>query len=169
MRKKENNFAYIDGNNLYRGVGASHWKIDLIRFRRWLKDKYQVNKAYYFIGLITKNKDLYAALQDAGFILVFKEVVYYGKGSPKGNCDTDLVLQSVKDVYEKKCDRQIIITSDGDYSSLVKFLLTKKKLKVILSPGNKDKCSILLKRTDAPITYLEEVKEKISLKRKSPR
>jgi len=169
MSKQENNFAYIDGNNLYRGVHDSKWKIDFFRFRRWLSDKYKVTKAYYFIGLIPKNKDLYTSLQESGFTLIFKEVVYYGQGCPKGNCDTDLVLQSVKDVYEKNCDAQVIVTSDGDYSSLIKFLQEKNHLKVILSPGNKNKCSILLKRTSAPITYLEEIKNKLALKRKNPR
>jgi hypothetical protein len=36
MRKvsQANNFAYIDGNNLYRGVNNSGWKIDFFRFRK---------------------------------------------------------------------------------------------------------------------------------------
>lgn len=164
-----NNLAYIDGNNLYRGVNNSGWKIDFFRFRKWLSDKYHVSKAYYFIGLIPKEKDLYTALQEAGFTLIFKEVVYNDQGQPKGNCDADLVLQVVSDAYENVCDQQVIVTSDGDYSSLIKFLQAKNKLRIILSPSIQEKCSILLKRTNAPITYLNEVKEKISLKRKSPR
>ena len=51
-KDNKNNFAYIDGNNLYRGIGNSGWKIDLIRFRRWLHQKYDVVRAYYFIGLV---------------------------------------------------------------------------------------------------------------------
>ena len=39
MKNKENNFAYIDGNNLYRGVNNSGWRIDFFRLREWLKDK----------------------------------------------------------------------------------------------------------------------------------
>jgi len=50
----KNNFAYIDGNNLYRGVNNSGWKLDFCRFRQWLSDKYSVARAYYFIGLIPK-------------------------------------------------------------------------------------------------------------------
>lgn len=56
MKIKENNFAYIDGNNLYKSISNSKWKIDLIRFRKWLSDKYNVKRAYYFIGLIPKKK-----------------------------------------------------------------------------------------------------------------
>ncbi len=168
MKYKKNNYAYIDGNNLYRGVNNSGWKIDFVRFRKWLSDKYGIVKAYYFIGLVPKQKDLYLALQEAGFTLIFKEVLYNGQGEAKGNCDADLVLQATRDVYENSCDQLILVTSDGDYACLVKFLQEKNKIRVILSPSIEKMCSILLKRTNAPITYLNDVKEKISLKRKSP-
>ncbi|MEK7511972.1 MAG: NYN domain-containing protein [Patescibacteria group bacterium] len=165
---KQNNFAYIDGNNLYRGVGGAGWKIDYCRFRKWLSDKYGVTRAYYFIGLIPKYKDLYTTLGDAGFTLVFKEIIYGHEGDPKGNCDADFVLQSVIDVYEEKCEKQIIITSDGDYACLVKFLVDKDKLQILLSPSTPDKCSILLKRIKAPITFLASVRTKVQLLKKKP-
>ena len=165
-KSQRNNYAYIDGNNLYRGVNNSGWRIDFFRFRKWLKDKYGITRAYYFIGLIPKEKDMYEALQKAGFTLIFKEVVYDGDGKPKGNCDTDLVLQAVRDVYENSCGKLALVTSDGDYASLVKFLQEKDKLKIILSPSIQKRCSILLKRTNAPITYLNDIKNKISLNNK---
>ena len=62
-KKQQNNFAYIDGNNLYKGVTKSNWGIDLVRFRKWLSDKYNVTKAYYFIGLVPEQKNLYLFLQ----------------------------------------------------------------------------------------------------------
>ena len=45
-----------------------------------------------------------------------------------------------------------------DYASLVKFLKECGKLSIILSPHDKSKCSILLKRINAPITYLNDVR-----------
>lgn len=156
MSIRENNFVYIDGANLYRGINSFGWNLDYARFRVWLSDKYKVSRAYIFIGLIPKYKDLYTYLQEAGFTLVFKEVVYDGDGRPKGNCDADLVLQAARDTYENKFDRAIIVSSDGDYASLVKFLKERGKLKIILSPHIKDFCSILLKRTNAPIAYLND-------------
>jgi len=158
MDKNKNNFAYIDGANLHKGVKSSGWRLDYKRFRVWLKEKYGVKNAYIFIGLIPKYKDLYAYLQECGFILIFKEVVYDGDGKAKGNCDADLVLQAAVDVYENKFDSAILVSSDGDYAGLVKFLIGRGKLMVVLSPHTKDKCSILLKRTNAPIAYLDEVR-----------
>ena len=158
MDKYKNNFAYIDGANLHKGVKSSGWRLDYKRFRVWLKEKYGVKNAYIFIGLIPRYKDLYAYLQECGFILIFKEVVYDGDGKAKGNCDADLVLQAVIDFYENKFDSAILVSSDGDYAGLVKFLIGRGKLTAVLSPHTKDKCSILLKRTNAPIAYLDEVR-----------
>lgn len=169
MKNKSNNFAYIDGANLHKGISGFDWKLDYARFRVWLSEKYGVNHAYIFIGLIPKYKDLYTYLQEAGFTLVFKEVVYDGNGKPKGNCDAELVLQATRDTYENKFDKAIIVSSDGDYAGLVKFLKERNKIKTILSPHNKDLCSILLKRTNVPIAYIKEQKSILQIqKEKAP-
>ena len=154
MNKFKNNFAYIDGNNLYRGIKDSGWVLDFFRFRRWLRDKYGVEQAYYFVGLLPKERKLYIFLQKAGFILIFKDVVYDSGGKPKGNCDADLVLQSAIDAYENGGQKQVLVTSDGDYAGLVKFLQDKELLISVVSPREKEKCSFLLKKTKAPIVFL---------------
>jgi len=158
----ENNFAYIDGANLHKGVADLGWRLDYKRFRLWLNNKYQVKRAYLFLGLVPKYKDLYTYLQEVGFTLVFKETTYGGNGEVKGNCDADLVLQVARDTYENKFEKSVIVSSDGDYASLIKFLQEKDKLSTILSPSNH--CSILLKRTNARITYLDRVRSKINRK-----
>ena len=117
-----------------------------------------MERAYLFIGLVPKNKDLYTFLQEAGFTLVFKETTCNSEGKVKGNCDADLVLKAVVDYFEKQFNQAVLVTSDGDYASLVKFFISRGKLMAVLSPHTKDKCSILLKRTNAPIVYLDEVR-----------
>lgn len=167
MKHKENNYAYIDGANLYKGIGELGWRLDYTRFRIWLKEKYGVVHAYLFLGLIPKNKVLYTRLQEAGFTLVFKETTYDTNGKAKGNCDADLVLRAVSDFYENKFDWAIIVSGDGDFASLVQFLKDKNKLGAVLAMDNK-KCSILLKRTGVKITYLKEFKNQLSQKEKAP-
>lgn len=156
--KRDKNFAYIDGANLNKALLEINWKLDYKRFRIWLKEKYGVEKAYIFIGLIPKFKSLYTYLQESGFTLIFKEVVYDGSGKAKGNCDADLVLQATRDAYENNFQKAVLVASDGDYASLVKFLLEKNKFLTILSPAREKKCSILLKRTNAKIVYLQDKK-----------
>ena len=169
MKKEHNNYAYIDGANLHKGIAGFGWQLDYARFRVWLSEKYGVKNAYIFIGLIPKYKDLYKYLQECGFTLVFKEVIYDGDGKAKGNCDADLVLQATRDAYENKFGSAIIVSSDGDYAGLVKFLKERGKLRTILSPHTKKLCSILLKRTDAPIAYLNDQKSILQIrKEKAP-
>ena len=150
----QKNHAYIDGANLHKGGAGLEWRLDYKKLRVWLSEKYGVRTAYLFIGLIPKYKRLYTHLQECGFTLVFKEVVYDGDGKPKGNCDAELVLQVARDTYENKYDAAIIISSDGDYAELVRFLQEKQKCPIILSPHPKDKCSVLLKRTGVKIAYI---------------
>ncbi len=154
--KVKNNYAYINGANLHKALTDLGWVLDYKRFRVWLNEKYSISRAYIFIGLIAKYKDLYTYLQECGFTFLFKEVVYNGSGKAKGNCDADLVLQAVRDSYENKFQKAVLVSGDGDYASLVKFLLGEDRLLAILSPGPEKKCSILLKRTLAKITYLND-------------
>lgn len=111
---------------MHRGVASLGWKLNYKRFRVWLSEKYGVKTAYIFIGLIPKYKELYKYLQECGFTLVFKEIIYDGTGKAKGNCDADLVLQTTRDAYEGKFNQALIVASDGDYAGLVKFLLDQK-------------------------------------------
>lgn len=165
MRERQNNIAYIDAANLHKGVQILDWELDYFRFRVWLQEKYSVQRAYIFIGLVPRYKNLYTYLQEAGFTLVFKETVHDGDGHIKGNCDADLVLRAAVDFYENRYDKALLVSSDGDYASLAGFLHEKNRLVGILSPSVK--CSILLKRTNARIAYLGDQKN-ILQKEKTP-
>ena len=165
--KKENNFAYIDSQNLHRGVKSMGWVLDFKRFRVYLKEKYHVNQAYIFIGFVPGNQKLYNALQEYGYILIFKPVVLGEDKETKGNIDADLVLQTMIDLHENKFDQAIIVSSDGDFYSLVDYLYSKNKLRVVISPYVKT-CSSLLKKTaKEKIVFLDNLKEKLEYKRKS--
>jgi len=158
MTKNINSVAYIDGANLHNGVKQLGWIFDYGRFRVWLREKYHVRQAYLFLGLMPKYKDLYTSLQEQGYILVFKEVIYDNDGKAKGNCDADIVVQAMQDAYENRFDSAILVSSDGDYAPLVKFLISRKKIEAIVSPYETGKCLVLLKRTRVKIAYIEDQK-----------
>jgi uncharacterized LabA/DUF88 family protein len=157
-----NNFAFIDSQNVNLGIRGDGWRIDWRKFRAYLKDEYDVTKAYLFLGFIPDNTSLYNSLQDAGFTLVFKTVTYQA-GKPKGNVDAELVLQAM--IEYPKYDRAIIGTSDGDFACLVRYLDEQKKLLRVLSP-NRRGCSALLKRAaKGLIGFLEDVRPKIEYRK----
>lgn len=160
MKVKENNFAFIDSQNLNLSIQTLGWKLNHYRFRIYLKEKYGITKAFVFIGYIEGNNELYTKLQDAGFICIFKPTLKYKDGTTKGNCDAELVLQAM--IEYSSYDKALIVTGDGDFYCLVDYLITKQKLKAVLVP-DKFKFSALLKRDNIKpfLKYMNDLKNKL--------
>lgn len=57
-----NNYAFIDSQNVNLGIKSLGWKLSWKRFRIYLKEKYKVSVVYLFIGYIPQNQDLYQSL-----------------------------------------------------------------------------------------------------------
>lgn len=161
MIPKENNFAYIDGANLHKGIEELGWHLDYRRFRVYLLDKYAAQKAYIFLGFVVGNTNLYRNLQNWGYTIVFKPTISDEKGGVKGNCDAELVLQAVSDMYEKLYDKAVVITGDGDFACLVTFLMEKKRLEVVLSPNHKKASVLLRKAVPNSIVFLERFRGRL--------
>jgi uncharacterized LabA/DUF88 family protein len=157
-----NNYAFIDAQNVHKGIQSLGWKLDWRKLRIYLTDKYKVKTAYLFLGYLPTNQDLYANLQKAGYILIFKPVIFDSTGKAKGNCDADLVLHTLieKDSYENA----IIITSDGDFYSLVKYLYDNGKLEMVLSPHYLTCSTLLKKEAKDKLNFMDNLKQKIGLK-----
>ncbi|TSC95241.1 MAG: hypothetical protein CEN87_253 [Parcubacteria group bacterium Licking1014_1] len=162
MKPKENNYAFIDGQNLNLGIKNLGWKLDYARFRKYLVDKYSVVTAYYFIGYVAGNQPLYSELQKVGYVLVFKPTIPDGKGNVKGNIDADLVLQAMIDF--PNYDKAIIVTSDGDFYSLVKYLYKNGKLRFVMSPYVKTCSTLLKKEAKERIIFMDNLQKKLEHK-----
>lgn len=168
MKRKENNYAFIDSQNLNLSIRELGWRLDFRRFRVYLAEKYGVTKAFLFIGFVSGNNDLYIALQEAGFICIFKPTLMYKDGTTKGNCDAELVLHAM--IEYPNYDKAVIVTGDGDFYCLVKYLLEKGKLRNVLVP-NRLKFSALLKwDIFRPfLRYMNDLDHKLAYKKKEPR
>jgi len=166
---KENNFAFIDGQNFYRGIRDSNLEIDFLKFRKYLLDKYNVNKAYYFLGFFDKNNTiLYEKIEKSGFILEFRFHNILMNSQNKGNVDSDIIFQIMKLLYKKyPFNKVVLVSGDGDYIKLVYFLIEENKFKKILFP-NKKYASSLYKKIDVKyydyvINFLQKIKKEGSL------
>jgi uncharacterized LabA/DUF88 family protein len=180
MKPKENNLAFVDGQNLHFGtskcsscaeklkkelklmkcedcVCGNAWKVDLAKFRVFLAENYNVNEAYYFIGhLQEKHDEMYQNIQKAGFIIVFREHHQSAKSIKKGNVDTDIVFEVMKKIIDnQEFDKVVLISSDGDYKKLVKFLISKNKFRKILFPNKKFASSLYNELGSEFFDYLE--------------
>src|SRR3989344_5280975 len=154
--KKENNFAFIDSNNLHLAIKGLGWDLDYQKFRKYLLEKYSVVKAYIFIGFVEKNKDLYKSLQEKGYVLIFKPTLVYKDGKTKGNCDAELVLQAMIDI--KDYDKAVLVTGDGDFFCLVDYLLKQKKFEKLLVPNQKSYSALLKVIPSESLAFVSDLK-----------
>lgn len=167
--RKEKNYAFVDGQNLHMGTTKLErsWKIDFKKFRIFLQDKYHIAIAYYFLGcVIEENQDLYTKIQEAGFVLVFREHNTAMLGKKKGNVDADIVFSIMKKLYQKEdFDKIILVSGDGDYKRMVDFLIEEKRFKKILFPNRLYASSLYKKLGSEFFDYLDSkgVKKKIGL------
>lgn len=145
------------------------WEIDLRRFRLYLDEKYNVSHAYYFLGYVQEgNQELYESIQDAGFILVFRQHNPKMIGVKKGNVDSDIIFYVMKKMYKKEeFDKVILVSGDGDYKLLVDFLIEERRFGRILFPNRKFASSLYKELGDQYFGYLEseDVKNKIARKK----
>ena len=142
MDQKEYNYAFIDSQNLNLGIRDLGWSLDLKKFRKYLSDKYRVERAFLFIGYVKEHIQMYTQLSHYGYIIVFKPTVKHKEGKIKGNIDAELVMHTMKEI--SNFDKAVIVSGDGDFYCLIKYLRELNKLKAILVP-NKRSCSTLLR------------------------
>lgn len=157
------NFAFIDGNNLWRGMETVGWRLDYSRFRVYLTDKFGVKVAYIFLGFIPGNQALYRSLQGQGFVCMLKETLPDQSGKVKGNCDVDLTLQAMLDL--DRYTQAVMVTSDGDFLPLIKYLNSRDKLAAIVSPSHRN-CSRLLTRSFSNrMLFLDGLRNKLEYRK----
>ncbi len=158
------NYAFIDGQNLYKGVSELDWELDYYRFRHYLRAKFGVKEAFIFLGYIAENQNLYDYLEHCGFTLIFKEVAKDSRNKAKGNVDVDLTLNVMKKLKEFK--KAVLVTSDGDFAPLVKELKERNQFRVLISPTRRKTSYLLRKAVGIQHVPLSKIKTKVETKTK---
>jgi len=131
MQQTENNYAFIDSQNVSFGVRAMGWRLDFAKFRIYLKEKYGVSKAYLFLGYIPWNAKHYETLNKCGYSLIFKKAIINKAGMIKGNVDAELVLQVM--IEYENYEKAVIVSGDGDFACLVRYLNENQKMKLVIN------------------------------------
>lgn len=151
-KEKSITYAFIDSQNLNLGTSKDifhggkliykGWKLDFKKFRRYLTDKFRVDKAFLCIGYIKENEKLYDQLKSYGYNLVFKPTVKDSQGKSKGNVDAELVLHAAA-IEFPEYNEAVVVSGDGDFYCLYEFLEKNKKLFKIIIPNRKSESSLL--------------------------
>lgn len=153
------------------------WKLDWRKFRQFLKDEYGVEKAFTFIGYMPENESLYEYMHSLGYLVVLKPTLEINgppkdaNGDPKpggrdpkdkslikGNVDTEIVLTAMKEL--SNYSKAIIVSADGDFYSLIEYLVSKQRLAKIITPNWQ--YSTLLKEFEPYIVNLDQYKSRLT-------
>lgn len=118
------------------------------------------------MGFVPDNQELYNFLQTVGFVLIFKPVLENEKGIVKGNCDAELVLQAMIDI--NSYNQALIVTGDGDFYCLVKYLDIHNKLLKVLAPSIHNCSSLLTKVIGNKISFVGDLRKKLEYTKKEP-
>lgn len=178
-KQRKTIYAFIDSQNLNLGVNNDihnktgkliykGWKLDFSKFRKFLTDRYRVTKAYIFIGMIEGNEELYQALTNYGYELIYKptlEQTVKDVKITKGNVDAELVVYSSARLFNEY-DKAVIVSGDGDFYCLYEYLIEKEKLEKILIPTRK-RYSSLLRKFSPYLDFVSDKKKKLEYKKQN--
>ena len=136
-----------------------------------MKDQYNVEKAYYFLGAVDEeNQDIYELIQEAGFILMFREHSRSMLGKKKGNVDTDIVFSVMSKIADgEKFEQVVLVSGDGDYFKMIRYLVEKERFCKLLSPNRHSTSSLYRVFTPKYVDFLDNkgVKNKIAYKKRN--
>jgi uncharacterized LabA/DUF88 family protein len=152
------------------------WKMDWRKFRKFLRNEYNVTKAFMFIGYMPENESLYEYMYSLGFLVVLKPTLEihhsasdnkddHEKNLVKGNVDTEIVLSALKEM--PNYTKAIVVSGDGDFYSLIEYLLSKQKLAWVITPNWQ--YSTLLKPFEKYIINLDKYKHLLAYTNKPKR
>jgi len=161
MKEAASNYAFIDSQNLNLGIRTQGWRLDFRKFRIFLRDQYSVSKAFLFIGFLPENQRLYTALQEDGYILIFKPTLQLKDGRVEGNVDAELVLHAM--IEYPNYGHAVIVSGDGDFNCLVEHLMRQNKLLRLIVPNQRN-FSSLLGRLRAPMVFMNALRGKLERK-----
>ncbi len=156
-----NNYAFIDSQNVNLSIREQGWTLDFTKFRQYLTRRYSISKAFVFIGYIYEYQSLYTSLQKDGYILVFKPTLSLPDGKTKGNVDAELVLHSM--IEYENYDKALIVTGDGDFYCLVEYLIKMDKLLRLMIPNNY-KFSSFYRKMMSNIVFMNNLKQSLEYK-----
>lgn len=163
--------VFLDASNIYFSQKTLGWRVDFKKLLEYFKqnsDLYRIT----FYGAINPDNErerrFHDFLEIIGYTVKHKKIKFikdktnqeYG-GHHKGNIDVDLTIDAVH--FRDEYDSFILLSGDGDFESLLKYLKAYKKRCVVMS--TKGHVSIELVR-QATFLDFKKLKNDISLSQK---
>ena len=180
---KLRSYIFVDASNIHYYLKDEGWKIDWVKFRNYYDNIYLNPCFYYYEGIVSKGcyfdynpGDSLQDFNDAkkrkkGFFKFLRQCNYRVRHKPvsriydntkgefkhKCNFDVELAIDAIDNI--DNYDVFSLVSGDGDFEKLIKYLKGKRKKTVVIAP--KDRLSDNLKKVANKTVDLGDLKKHI--------
>ena len=116
--------VFVDVQNMY--YSAKHLYSAKVNFKNLLDEAISgriLTRAIAYViktDIVKKEKNFFEALNKCGFEIKSKDLQIFPGGEKKGDWDVGITMDAIR--LAKKVDAIVIVSGDGDYIPLVKYL-----------------------------------------------
>lgn len=133
--------VFIDASNIYFSQKTMGWRVDFKKLLKYFKLNTDLFKISFYAAINPENlkeRRFHDFLEIIGYSVKHKKIKFIKDqndnlhgGHHKGNIDVDLTIDAVhfRDDYETF----ILLSGDGDFESLIKYLKFYKKRCIVIS------------------------------------
>lgn len=183
--KKPKAWVFIDGSNIHYFLIKTGWRIDWKKFKRFCEDRYESPRFFYYEGIPSKSQyfdihpghsvkdfsdakksklDYFKFLKSISFLIRQKPVgrVYdntAGAFKHKCNFDVELTIDALDGLGQYEVF--VLVSGDGDFVKLIKYLKGKRKKTVVIAPW--ERLSNNLEDAANQVIYLEHLEPDIRM------
>lgn len=133
--------VFIDASNIYFSQKTLGWRIDFKKLLDYFKKETDLFRIAFYGALNPDNereRKFHDFMEIIGYVVKHKKIKFirdradqeYG-GHNKGNVDVDLTIDAVH--FRDDYDSFVILSGDGDFESLLKYLKAHGKRCIVLS------------------------------------
>lgn len=157
MNSKPKTLVAIDASNIYYAVSNEGWQVNWEKFIIYLNQNYNIILPIFYCGIESKNVFLskHTGSSESDFIKSKKQKLHFfkilktygyrvkskpvtqvydstsGKFNRKCNFDVEIVIDAIR--YLNDYDVFMLVSGDGDFIPLVKYIKGKYKKVIVIS------------------------------------
>ena len=182
--EKLRSYIFIDASNIHYYLKDEGWRINWDKFQAHYKNIFQDPCFYYYEGIISKGcyfdnhpghgiqdfidakkrkQRYFKYLRQYNYRVRHKPVARIydnttGRFKHKCNFDVELTIDAIDNL--NNFDVFILVSGDGDFEKLVKYLKSKKKRTIVIAPKNR--LSQNLNKAANVVINLKNIKDSIN-------
>jgi uncharacterized LabA/DUF88 family protein len=181
--EKPRAYIFIDASNFHYYLQKHGWQIDWVKSKAFCESLYSLPFFFYYEGVSSKGQyfdihpthgipefseakkkkhNYFKLLRKIGFRVRHKPVgrdydATSGQFKHKCNFDVELTVDALDNIDH--FENFVLVSGDGDFVRLVKYLKGKQKKTVVIAPS--ERLSWNLEKTANQVIYLDDLEDQI--------